>query len=322
HEMGLERLRRLEGLLKKTDWLAAPHQKRPVLHPTKYSLTLKRAGQTRTVDIEGDLAEPYAALVSFFRDIAEQEHLVYRLQLGSAKGSYQACAQIEHYVLAVQGGRYAKPPAELDLARYVPACQLFVRDAYRHSREEVAPGVRLLGHLRVESDREYIAALANDRDMNVRIAVAEALGALGGNESVPVLRRMIHSTSEAAWELIKLGPLAIPTIVEVIGSGTDPFNERKPGFLDYEKVIRAYIDHWDAAPKPLDPRVLEAVKKSMAVPKIKAHRIQYHKKLLELAEPPKSEKEAPESEATVVTAASGILLARASPVPRQMRPRR
>src|SRR5262249_47305197 len=68
HEMGLERLRRLEGLLKKTDWLAAPHPKRPVLHPTKYSLTLKRAGQTRTVDIEGDLAEPYAALVSFFRD--------------------------------------------------------------------------------------------------------------------------------------------------------------------------------------------------------------------------------------------------------------
>src|SRR5262249_35871515 len=231
--------------------------------------------------------------VSFFRDIAEQEHLVYRLQLGSAKGSYQACAQIEQYVRAMQGGPYSKPPPELDLGRYVPACQLFVRDAYRHSREEVAPGVPLLGHLRVESDREYIAALANDRDLNVRIAVAEALGALGGKESVLVLRRMIHSTSEAAWELIKLGPLAIPTIVEVIDSGTDPYNPRRPGFPDYEKVTRAYIDHGDAAPKPLDPRVLEAVRKSMAVPKIKAHRIQYHKKLLELAEPPKSEKEAP-----------------------------
>jgi len=31
----------------------------------------------------------------------------------------------------------------------------------------------------------------------------------------------------------------------------------------------------------------------MAVPKIKAHRIQYHKKLLELTDPPKPEKEAP-----------------------------
>jgi hypothetical protein len=58
-------------------------------------------------------------------------------------------------------------------------------------------------------------------------------------------------------------------------------------------MIRAYIDHWDAVPKPLDPRVLEAVRKSMAVPKIKGYSIQYHKKLLELADPPKSEKEAP-----------------------------
>jgi hypothetical protein len=36
-------------------------------------------------------------------------------------------------------------------------------------------------------------------------------------------------------------------------------------------------DHWDNAPRPFDPRVLDAVRKSMCVPKIEAHSAEYHK---------------------------------------------
>jgi RNA polymerase sigma factor (sigma-70 family) len=290
HTFDVKRLRRLEALLKKTDWLTAPgYEGRVVqLHATTYTLTVKRYGKARTITFEGAKDEPYKSLLSFFRDIATQEYLLYRLERLPAREKYDACRQIDYYVRAERGAKYDKPPADLDLRRYVPTCQRYVRHAFQYSTEEVAPAVRLLGYLGSEADREYIAALANDRNLNVRQAVAEALGALGGEKSLPVLRRMVHSTQEAAWQLVRLGPLAVPTVVEVIEGGKDPSNEREPGFLDYQKVIRAYLDHWDRVPRPIDPRVLEAVRKSMAVPKVKAYGTQYHRQLLDLASRPTS----------------------------------
>ena len=90
---------------------------------------------------------------------------------------------------------------------------------------------------------------------------------------------MVRSTgAEAAWELIKLGAVAVPTIAEVIREGSNPKED-----LSYEWLIRAYIEHWKEVPKPLDPRVLDAVRASMAAPEVKAHRTQYHAELLKLA---------------------------------------
>src|SRR5439155_11158850 len=128
---------------------------------------------------------------------------------------------------------------ELDLHCYVPTFRRYVSNPFTLSRVELVPAVRLLGHLGYEAERENIVALANDRDAHVRAAVADALGALGGKESVAVLRRMVRSTDEACWQLIRLGPLAVPTIAEAIESGA-PTKEEKPGFLDYQRLIRAY----------------------------------------------------------------------------------
>lgn len=124
-----------------------------------------------------------------------------------------------------------------------------------------------------------LADLASDRERNVRTAVAAALGQLGGEESVPVLRKMVRSTGiEAAWELIRQGEIAVSTIVEMIREGHDPNED-----LSHEWLIRAYIEHWDEVPKPIDPEILEAVRASMMQPKVKAHRTEYHVQLLELA---------------------------------------
>ena len=284
HTLAPKQLRRLEELLKKTDWLSAPGYEGRATHTelATYTLTVKRQGKTRTIKIEGEKGEPYKSLVSFYRGLAMQENIIYRTERLTAKERNEAFAEIDRYVRAEQGEPYAKPIFDIDLHRYIPKCQRCVRNAYMSSIEEIGPSVRLLGHLQVESEREYIAALANDRDMNLRSTVAEALGKLGGKESVPVLKRMIRSTPEAAWELIRLGDLAVPTIVEVIEAGTDPDNEQNPTFLDYEHLIRAYIDHWKQVSKPIDPRVIEAVRKSMAFPKVKAFRIVYHKQFLDL----------------------------------------
>jgi hypothetical protein len=288
HRLDPERLRRLEGFLKKTDWLSAPGYEGPAGHTdaAKYTLTVKRKGETRTIGIDGEKGEPYKSLLSFFRGIALQENLLYRLERLPAKEQNEACRQIENYVRAEQGGPYAKPPFEIDLRRYEPTFRRYVRYSFRHSGDELVPAVRLLGHVRSVSERESIAALANDRDPYVRDAVAEALGRLGGQESVSVLRRMVRSTNEAAWQLVRLGPVAVPTVVEVIESGTDPHDEREPGFLDYQRLIRAYLDHWDEVPRPVDPRVLAAVRHSMAVPKVKTYGTEYHQKLLDLASRP------------------------------------
>jgi len=121
------------------------------------------------------------------------------------------------------------------LRRYAPTFRYYVRNPFDRPTEEVAPAVRLLGHLRFESERPYIAALANDRDQHVRVAVAEAL---------------------------------------------------EPRLLDYQRLIRAYVDHWDEVPKPIDPRVLGAVRQSMTAPKDKVSSTEYHKKLLDLASHP------------------------------------
>jgi hypothetical protein len=213
--------------------------------------------------------------------------VLYRLERAPVREQHGARREIEQYVRAERGEPYGKPMYEVDLRRYAPTFERYVRRPWDHSAEELAPGVRLLGHLRSESARGRIVALANDRDSSVRAAVAEALAALGGKESVAVLQRMVHHTNEAPWQLIRLGPIAVPAIVEVIEGETAPFKEGQDGFLDHEQLIRAYLDHWDKVQKPIDPRVLEAVRKSMARPKVKEHRIQYHQQLLDLASRPK-----------------------------------
>jgi hypothetical protein len=53
--------------------------------------------------------------------------------------------------------------------------------------------------------------------------------------------------------------------------------------MSYEWLIRAYIEHWKEVPRPLDPRVLDAVRVSVATPKVMTHRTVYHAELLKLA---------------------------------------
>ncbi len=291
HKLSPKRLRRLEKLLKRTDWLSAKGYEGRAAHTdaAKYTLTVKRKGQVRTIVIEGEKAEPYKSLVSFFRGVALQENLLYRLERVPEKVT-ETCRQIDEYVRAERGEPYGKPPFEIDLRRYRPMFSYYLRYPFDRPTEEVAPAVRLLGYLRSERDRGYIADLANDRDLRVRVAVAEALGALGGRESLPVLRRMVRSTEAAAFQLIRLGPLAVPTIVEIIESGSARFNALQPGRLDYQRILRAYVDHWAEVPKPIDPRVLAAVRKSMAGPKDKVSSTEYHQKLLDLAARPKPAK--------------------------------
>jgi hypothetical protein len=288
HRLPAERLGRLEQLLAKTDWLTAAVQKEgqtPHPHAPKLTLSLSRKGAAPTltlaayVTLTGQGDETYGPLLKFFWGIAAQEHLVYRLERLPGREREDACREIGEFVQAEQGGPYGKPTYEIDLRRFLPMFQRHVRQSFSHSTEELIPAVRLLGHFRSEDDRQYIADLAHDRDLRVRSVVAEALGRMGGPESVAVLRKMLRSThQEAGWQLVRIAP--VDTIVSIIESGQNPHDERDPTFLDYEWIIRAYLDHWKDVPKPIDPRVVDAVRKSMTVTKVREFRTQYHKEFL------------------------------------------
>ena len=53
--------------------------------------------------------------------------------------------------------------------------------------------------------------------------------------------------------------------------------------LSYESLIRAYFEHWQDVPKPLDSAILEAVRFSMQQPPVRTFRVEYHQELLRLA---------------------------------------
>ena len=285
HTLSPDRLRRLNALLKETDWLAKAAAKGPpALHASAYSLTLKR--NKETVAREGwydpprgeRVPEPYQAVVAFAHAIARQEVLAARLE--SATVAEQAAARhlLDTYVRAELGEPQGKPGYEFDFARFAPWAAGLVQKPADRPADDVAAAVRLVGLLKSEDERDGLARLAGHEDMDVRNAVAKALGRLGGEPTAKVLARMVGDTPDAAWELVRLGPVAVPIVAEVIREDTDPERVR------YEKLIRAYLDHWAEVPKPIPGVVLDAVRTSMAAPKVKAFRTEYHRELLKRAE--------------------------------------
>ena len=274
HKLPPDQFRRLNKLLKDTDWLTKAIPKNmPQLHSSDYTLTLKRDGAAVTLSCLGE-PEPYKELLFFFCGIAEQEFLVYKLEWEPAT-HVEARQKLDAMVRNELGPKPVKPPLEIDYARYAPWATRLVRKPFDCPSEDVATAIRVVSLLKLESEREYLADLASDRDWYVREAVAQAMGRLGGEKSVAVLRKMVRSTSEAPWELIKLGQIAVPAIAEVIQDGDDPEQS--------ERMVRAYIDHWAEVPKPLDAKILDAVRAAIADPKVKRHRTQYHEQLLKLA---------------------------------------
>src|SRR5262249_47328291 len=191
-------------------------------------------GKTTNLTIKG-VSEPYKKLLHFFRSLAAQEYLVYRLEWVPGAHAW-ARVELDALVAAELGAPSAKSPLAIDLARFVPWATRLVRRPFGESTDDVGSAVRLVGLLRLESEREHLADLASDRDRDVRTAVARAVGRLGGEKVVPVLRKLVRSTgAEAAWELIQLGEIAVPTIAKAIREESNPEED-----MSYEWLIRAY----------------------------------------------------------------------------------
>src|SRR5262249_5956845 len=172
-----ENLRRLSGMLKDTDWLGKEAPKDPpALLWSEYTLTLKRDGKTVTVLCK-DEQEPYKALLTYLRGVSLQEFLLYQME-SVPEAAPRARQMLDGYVRAELSERYARPVDEIDYARYAAWATGIVRKPAGNPDEEVMTAIRVVGLLRLESEREYLTALAAHPNSNVREAATQALGRL------------------------------------------------------------------------------------------------------------------------------------------------
>jgi len=280
HNLDKKRLQQLQELLQKTAWLTAPGWEGRAMHthPTIYTITIVRDGKEHTITCHGERPEPYKSLIWFFRGIAHQENLLYRLNWLRLPEPLDACRQIRSNMEALGGkSGLMYPLFDLDYTRYVETFTRILHDPYSQHKEEIITAIKLLVYLGFESARDDIVRLARDLDYHLRNAVAKALGDLDDKESIPLLAELINSTHAAGWSLIRLGQAAVPTIVQIIEQGTLPNDVRS------EELVRAYIEHWEELPGPIDARVVAAVRKAI-IANTGRHRTEYHKGFLELAE--------------------------------------
>ncbi len=254
-----EHLKQLEELLKETDWLAAPGTGRYATDATQYVLTLVRAGQQKTITCHSvDRSKSYNSLVKFVERINRQEWLLYNANYVPS-GMRMVVHELGSELRALQREPNSVYVPVLDYQRLVPTFKRTLSDPTDRPADEVVIAIRLFSYLGDKSQRNHIVALANDRDSSVRNAVANALYQLGGVESVAVLRQMMRTTPDAtAWGLIRLGEIAVPTIIEIFEEPPSAYDIRQM------KIVRAYIDNWEKVPKPVDEKVINAVREDLS----------------------------------------------------------
>jgi len=312
-----EHLKELNGLLEKTAWLTGPGAN---IHPgytdaSRIDMTLSREGAVNEAWCHDQNPEPYGALVRFLMQIRRQETLFKRMATGSAQDRRGAAYELGNELDVINGRPLAIGPIRiLDLHRFVSVCSEVISNTEANHLEVIKAALKLLGHLQIASQCATIAELATAqhtaKTRSTQIAAINALGALGGElpsqhvrslaryhahrdervndaivaalfklegvNSIGLLRSMLKTTRSAGWALIRLGEPAIPSIVDILEE-TPP----RPSNTSHQTyLVREYIDHWEDVPKPLDQRVVKALKANLIYRRGDSA---YHSQLLKLA---------------------------------------
>jgi hypothetical protein len=267
HMLSADRIQRLNKLLKDTQWLAAKGGEGPAIHTDAGTirLTLRREGKQVSVVCHGMRPEPYASLLRELEGLAIQERRIYLHDYVSGKAGVDAWQEIGRELNALRGGPYAKSPFPIDYERYLPIARRIVRNFYGNNDDELIPSVRLIGQLQVKSELTYLHRMAHDRSSDLRREVAWALGRIHDRQSLPVLRAMMDAPGtrwDVGFELIQWGDEAVPYIVDLISLSTKDTQELEENTIG-EDMIRAYLEHWSKLARPVDPRVVAEVRKSL-----------------------------------------------------------
>jgi hypothetical protein len=277
-QLAARRMAELERLLAKTDWLTAEGGEGRALHTdaAEVKITLVRDEKTKTITCLGQRPEPYRSLLWFLQGVAEQEFRFYQLTGGVARERDDACRTIRFEIegLTGQSGR-GLPYYDIDLRRFAAPMAKIVREPKEIPYEQVIAAIKLLAYVGAESEFEAIAKLQGDMTRNT---VAESIADFGGERAVPVLARLAPSNGEALWGLVRLGEIAVPTLVRMIEPGTKRASDTS------EQAVRAYIEHWNELPGPVDERIVAAAREALADVVKHGGRKEYYQAFLKLVE--------------------------------------
>jgi hypothetical protein len=286
HGLSEARIERLNRLLEATAWLTADgaEGRATHTHPTTVTIQLQRDDGDQTVTCRGQRPEPYAALLHELHGLALQERRVYLHDYVGGEDGALAWDEIGRELAAARGEPYQASPFSIEYSRYLSIAQRIERQFYGRSDEELIPALRLIGHLRAEPELKYLHRLAHDRDLHVRREVAWALSRIHNDDSLPVLAGMMAQggDTDVGFELVQWGDAAVPHIITLIAQSTDDRLEtweRTSG----EWMIRTYLDRGSELDKPVDARVVSAVREALAKkdPANGLIRTQYHEAFLE-----------------------------------------
>ncbi|KKL91074.1 hypothetical protein LCGC14_1898330, partial [marine sediment metagenome] len=278
HKMDAKRMLKLQKLLEKTKWLTAPGGEGPALHTdaAEWRISVTRGGKTRAITCRGSRPEPYGSLMWFFRAVAKQENLLYRMNWVGG-GRAEALAEILGHMEAYRGvSGKGYPLFDLDYRRYEPTFARVLAKPLGHDDGDLTAAIEVLTYLGRQEHRGQIVKLVRDRSRKVAAAAARSVVAMDAREAIPVLvdAHQAGGTDELAWQLIRFGKASVPTIARLIEQGcTD--NDFTSG-----KLVRAYLDHWRELPGPLDKRIVAAARAGQAKSR---HWLEYYDAFLELA---------------------------------------
>lgn len=302
-KLAASRLLELERLLAATNWLTADRGEpngRP-LHHDDVKLTVVRNGQTSSVTCVAPNEDAYRTLVWLARSIAKQEHLVYSLDWVTNQPDERNLTLLDLRngleALDERAGR-ALPEYDIDYLRLLPTFSRMLRNP-GESEQELLTALVLAGHLRADAEFEFVARLKHDRNSSVRDGVAETVVNYGGERAVPILAEMAPRCEAARWGLVRLGPLAVPTLVKLIEPGVS----RDESVA--EQLVRAYLDHRQELPGAVDARIVAAARTGLARTAERSQRTVYFQEFLQWMEQPANKPATPADKATPAETSKG-----------------
>lgn len=272
------RMTELQRILEGTQWLTAAGGEGPATHTDAATLTIAvtREGKTKTVTLNGRRPSPYLELQQFLDDLDWQESLYSKLRWPNERA--ESLREL-HEAIETELGRRGKGAHKRFVAfdRYYEMFAPTLARWYSGQPDELRLAIDLMVVLKKQDQATHVGRMRFDRDSRIRSTVAAALPVLMGDESIPLLVEMVPSTSDARWELIKLGEPAVPIIASLIE--LDLSREGSPSI----DLIRAYIDHWKELPRSVDRRIVQAVLENLQNEAVR-NRMSYHQEFLKLAD--------------------------------------
>jgi hypothetical protein len=291
HALSQKNLAELARLLEQTQWLTKPgaEPQAPGTDATYVDLVLRRDGKEAKARFHTQAVEPYRSLGYYLLRLQRQERVLAQLVSASAEDRSNGSQELLQDLDKAEAGRPNPWDLVLDFGRFVPDLGKVLADPAGRPARELLAAVRLMGHLKVESQQANLAALARgqikdpperfldvrlaaiealsrfrddrafqvlvelQKDAGVRGAIAEAIFRIDPVKAIPHLKELTRDQRPAAWCLIRAGEPAVPAILDVLNRQGDS----KDSGAYY--VIREYFEHEKELPGKIDPNVLDAI---------------------------------------------------------------